>query len=92
MLFKKLGSPQETISRRALAWNRGRTNRSCIFPKKKGTKAAMAVRAMPRLLPRAAPRMPIFSTPINSSSKPMQATDMKMFKNMLRRIFPQMRR
>ena len=52
----------------------------------------MAVRAMPRLLPRAAPRMPIFSTPINSSSKPMQATDMKMFKNMLRRIFPQMRR
>ena len=91
-LFKNVGLPQAAMRLSSAPVKRGRTKRSCIFPRRKGHSASSAHTAMPTLLARAAAQTPQCSTPRNTYSHPAHSTLMSMFSSMLCRTLPQMRR
>ena len=92
MLFKKFGLPQATICRIIRPEKRGRQNRSSAFLRKNGIKAMTAQTIMPAQVARAAPQIPQPKTPRNRNSRPALRADIRVFKNMLPRIWPQIRR
>ena len=85
-LFRKLGLPQDTISRSMAGFSRGRMKRSSACPRKKGTKAMTAHTIIPVQVPRAAPQIPQRNTPRNRNSSPALRADMNRLRNMLPRM------
>ena len=80
------------ICRIMRAENAGFTNRRFMRPVTNRLRAAMAQTHMPRQVPRAAPQMPKPNTNRKVNSSTALITDMRIFKNMLNRICPQIRR
>ena len=91
-MFKKFGLPQDIICLSSFLLKCGRQKRSRAFFLKKGIKAIMAQRNMPRHVASAAAQIPQPRTPRNINSIAAIRTDMRMFKNMLPRIYPQILR
>ena len=92
ILFKKLGLPHAMICRIMLTENLGTPNRSSVLPRKKGYSAISAQINMPEQVARAAPQTPQPKTPRNKNSNMALSAESRMFKNMLPRMNPQMRR
>ena len=92
MLFKKLGVPHTRIWRIIRPVKEGLQKRSRAFPRKKGKKATMVQKNMPEQVARAAAQIPHRNTPRNKNSSSALKTDMRIFKNILPRMYPQMRR
>ena len=92
ILFKKFGLPQATICRIILPVKAGRQNRSSALPRKKGTKAITAQISMPEHVASAAAQIPQRKTLRNRNSRIAIRTDIRIFKSMLPRIYPQILR
>ena len=72
--------------------NLGLQKRSSSFPLAKGYSAIRAQAAIPRQVASAAPQMPNPKTARNRNSSPALSTDIKIFRNILPLICPQIRR
>ena len=92
VLLRKVGLPLDTTCRIRRAEKRGRQNRRGRRPRQNGQSATSAQRNMPHDTASADPPIPMSSTDRQSSSSPIMSADIRILRNMLLLMRPQMRK